>query len=156
RHVESWRARDGLVACPVWQGVCPTAVALLSDRVEAQGRGGRVGLELGWEGMDLREEIAKSRRREFTCRIASQRAMNIRMREKVQASKAAFDRLKQGLSAEPSDKVNGLRRRWRGKRKVKRLEERGRVVHSDDDWDDIELPVKKSRQGSPVPGLAFR
>ncbi|CAD7702655.1 unnamed protein product, partial [Ostreobium quekettii] len=73
--------------------------------------------------------------------------------------KAAFDRLKMGLCPEASDRVAGLRRRWRGKRKVKRMEalERGAGSSDDDwdDWDDVELPVKKCRQVSPVAGLAL-
>lgn len=94
--------------------------------------------------MELLEELAKSRRQEHAIRIASQRAMNIRLREKVQESKVAFDRLKQGLCPKKTDKIVNLRRRWRGKRRVKRQEAREMEVEHEY-WDDVDLPVKKPR-----------
>lgn len=93
--------------------------------------------------MDELQERAELRRKECTYRIACQRAIMHRMKEQVQASKLAFDRIKEGLCPELTEKVARLRRRWGGTQRAHRRERLARVreLEAEELWDSIPLPV---------------
>lgn len=93
--------------------------------------------------MDELEERAELRRKECTYRIACQRAIMQRMKEQVQASKLAFERIKSGLCPQITVKLAQLRRRWGGKQRAKRREKlvRARELESEQLWDDVPLQM---------------
>jgi len=91
--------------------------------------------------LDELQEGAELRRKECTYRIACQRAIMQSMKETVQASKLAFERLRSGLCPQLTSRVPQLRQRWGGRRRAKRREEAVRAVKQDEErlWEDVPL-----------------
>lgn len=91
--------------------------------------------------LDELQECAELRRKECTYRIACQRAIMQSMKETVQASKLAFERLKSGLCPQATAKVPELRRRWGGRRRAVRREKIVMAAKRNDEelWEDIPL-----------------
>lgn len=93
--------------------------------------------------LDELQEGAELRRKECTYRIACQRAIMQSMKETVQASKLAFERLKSGLCPRLTSRVPQLRRRWGGARRAKRREQAVRAAKYDEEvlWAEVPLAV---------------
>jgi len=91
--------------------------------------------------LDELQETADLRRKECTYRIACQRAILENMKENLQASKLAFDRIKSGLCPQLTSGVAELRRRWGGKRRVQRRQKLAIALKQEEDeiWDDFPL-----------------
>lgn len=84
--------------------------------------------------LDELEERGEYRRKECTYRIACQRTFMKQMKDKLQASKLAFNRLKMGLGPELTEKVLALRTRFSSRRRLKAIESR-RKYHEEDQYD---------------------
>lgn len=97
--------------------------------------------------LDELQEGAELRRKECTYRIACQRAIMQSMKETMQASKLAFERLKSGLCPQLTAKVAQLRRRWGGKQRAKRREKLIRATKKDEDELLADIPLVTSGCG---------
>ncbi|GMH34339.1 hypothetical protein BSKO_02173 [Bryopsis sp. KO-2023] len=84
--------------------------------------------------LDELEERGEYRRKECTYRIVCQRTFMKQMKDKLQASKLALNRLKMGLGPELTEKVLALRTRFSSRRRMKAIEDR-RKYHEEEDLD---------------------